>query len=83
VRQTGAETFALAEKYVDEIVTVDYEEIAMAILRLLERQKTLAEGAGAAAVAAMLQHKTSLDGAKTAVVVSGGNIDVTLLAHII
>jgi len=83
VRQTGAETFALAEKYVDEIVTVDDEEIAMAILRLLERQKTLAEGAGAAAVAAMLQHKTSLDGAKTAVVVSAGNIDVTLLAHII
>ena len=83
VRQTGDETFVVAEKYVDDIVTVDDEEIAMAILRLLEKQKTLAEGAGAAAVAAMLQHKTSLEGAKTAVIVSGGNIDVTLLAHII
>jgi threonine dehydratase len=83
VRQTAAVTLELARKYVDEIVTVDDEEIAMAILRLLEQEKTLAEGAGAAGVAAMLGRKTSLAGAATAVVVSGGNIDVMLLAHII
>jgi threonine dehydratase len=61
---------------------VDDEEIAAAILRLLERQKVLAEGAGAAGVAAMLHRKTRPDG-KTAVVIGGGNIDVTLLSRII
>jgi threonine dehydratase len=64
-------------------VTVDEDEIASAILMLLEREKTLAEGAGATALAALLQHKTSLKGAHTAVLVCGGNIDVTLLARII
>jgi threonine dehydratase len=83
VRKAGQCTLALAQKYVDEIVTVDDEEIAMAILRLLERLKTLAEGAGATGVAAMLQRKTSAIGKKTAVVISGGNIDVLLLAQII
>jgi len=83
VRRVGDLTLALAEKYVDEMVTVDEEEIAMAILRLLEKQKTLAEGAGAVGVAALLQKRTSLRGKRTAVVISGGNIDVTLLAHII
>ena len=70
----------------DEIVTVDEDEIASAILVLLEREKTLAEGAGAAALAALLQGKTSLAnrrGVKTGVLVCGGNIDVTLLARII
>lgn len=83
VRQAGARPLELVEKYVDELVTVDDEEIAAAILRLLERQKTLAEGAGAAGVAALLQHKTSLQGKRTAVVIGGGNIDVTLLSRII
>jgi threonine dehydratase len=83
VRRVGDLTLALAEKYVDEMVTVDDEEIAMAILRLLEKQKTLAEGAGAVGVAALLQKRTSLHGKRTAVVITGGNIDVTLLAHII
>jgi len=83
VRQTGARTLALAEKYVDELVTVDDEEIAAAILRLLERQKVLAEGAGAAGLAAMLQRRTSLQGRCVAVVIGGGNIDVTLLSRII
>jgi threonine dehydratase len=83
VRRVGDLTLALAEKYVDEMVTVDDEEIAMAILRLLEKQKTLAEGAGAVGVAALLQKRTSLRGKRTAVVITGGNIDVTLLAHII
>jgi threonine dehydratase len=83
VREVGDRTLALAEKYVDEVVTVDDEEIAMAILRLLEREKTLAEGAGAAGVAAMLRNKTGLRGRNVAVIVGGGNIDVNLLAHII
>ena len=60
-------------------MTVDEDEIASAILVLLEREKTLAEGAGATALAALLQKKTSLNGAHTAVMVCGGNIDVTLL----
>jgi threonine dehydratase len=72
------------EKYVDEIVTVDEDEIASAILTLLEREKTLAEGAGATALAAVLQQRTSLaEGTRTAVLVCGGNIDVTLLSRII
>jgi threonine dehydratase len=83
VRRAGDVTFPVIDKYVDEIVTVDEDEIASAILVLLEREKTLAEGAGAAALAALLQKKTSLQGAQTAVVVGGGNIDVTLLSRII
>ncbi len=83
VRRAGVRTMPLVRKYVDEIVTVEEEEIANAILVLLEREKTLAEGAGAAAMAAMLQRKTSLEGKRTAVLVCGGNIDVTLLSRII
>ncbi|MBS1800210.1 MAG: threonine ammonia-lyase [Acidobacteria bacterium] len=83
VRRSGEVTLPVVERYVDEIVTVDEDEIASAILMLLEREKTLAEGAGAAGLAALLQKRTSLDGARTAVVVGGGNIDVTLLSRII
>ena len=86
VRRAGMLTYPLVARYVDEIVTVDEDEIASAILVLLEREKTLAEGAGAAALAALLQGKTSLAnrrGVKTGVLVCGGNIDVTLLARII
>jgi threonine dehydratase len=84
VRRAGDVTFPVVERYVDEIVTVDEDEIASAILTLLEREKTLAEGAGATALAAMLQRRTSLaPGTKTAVLVCGGNIDVTLLSRII
>ena len=83
VRRAGEVTFPVVERYVDEIVTVDEDEIASAILMLLEREKTLAEGAGATALAALLQHKTSLKNAHTAVLVCGGNIDVTLLSRII
>jgi threonine dehydratase len=82
VRQAGQRTLPLCEKYVDEILTVDDEEIAMAILWLLEKEKTLAEGGGAAGMAAMLRHKTTLRGKKVAVILSGGNIDVTMLARI-
>jgi threonine dehydratase len=83
VRRAGDVTLPVVERYVDEIVMVDEDEIASAILVLLEREKTLAEGAGAAALAALLQKKTSLNGAHTAVMVCGGNIDVTLLSRII
>ncbi len=83
VRRAGDLTLPLVERFVDELVTVDEEEIANAILALLEREKTLAEGAGAVALAALLQRKTSLNGQKTAVLVCGGNIDVSLLARII
>ena len=84
VRRAGSITYPLVAKYVDEIVTCDEEEIAKAILILLEQEKMLAEGAGAIALAALLQKKTSLTpGMKTAVLVCGGNIDVSLLARII
>ena len=84
VRRAGDVTFPVVEKYVDEIVTVDEDEIASAILTLLEREKTLAEGAGATALASLLQKRTSLpEGTRTAVLVCGGNIDVTLLSRII
>jgi threonine dehydratase len=83
VRCAGTLTFPLVRKYVDEIVTVDEEEIASAILQLLEKEKTLAEGAGAAATAAVLNKKTPNHGKKLGVLVSAGNIDVSLLSLII
>jgi threonine dehydratase len=83
VRRAGDVTLPLVQRYVDQIVTVDEEEIANAILVLLEKEKTLAEGAGAVAIASLLQHKTSLGGQRTAALVCGGNIDVSLLAKII
>jgi threonine dehydratase len=83
VRRAGELTLPQVERFVDEIVTVDEEEIANAIMLLLEKEKTLAEGAGAVALAALLQKKTSLRGERTAVLVCGGNIDVSLLARII
>jgi threonine dehydratase len=83
VCRAGELTLPLVSRYVDEIVTVDDEEIANAILILLEKEKTLAEGAGAAALAALLQSKANLRNRRTVVLVSGGNIDVNLLAKII
>jgi threonine dehydratase len=83
VRSAGVHTFPLVRKYVDEIVTVDEEEIANAILLLLEKEKTLTEGAGAVAAAAVLNQKTRHAGKKLGVLISAGNIDVTLLARII
>src|SRR6185437_8758743 len=83
VRRTGVLTLELVKKYVDDVVTVDDEEIANAILLLLEHEKTLAEGAGAAAIAALLNRKLQLTGKRVAVVIGGGNIDVTLLSRII
>jgi threonine dehydratase len=84
VRQVGELTFALASRLVDEIVTVDEEELAKAVLLLLEIEKTVVEGAGAAPLAALLHRPLRLDdGARVALVLSGGNIDVTMLARII
>src|SRR5256885_6247700 len=83
VRRAGDRTLPLVQKYVDDIVTVEEEEIANAILLLLEREKTLAEGAGAAAIAALVNRKLPFTGKRVAVLVCGGNIDVTLLSRII
>jgi threonine dehydratase len=83
VRQVGALTLALAARLVDDIVTVDEEELANAILLLLEIEKTVAEGAGAAPLAALLNRPLGLGGARVVLVLSGGNIDVTMLARII
>jgi threonine dehydratase len=83
VRRAGERTLPLVQKYVDDIVTVEEEEIANAILLLLEREKTLAEGAGAAAIAALVNRKLAFIEKKVAVLVCGGNIDVTLLSRII
>ena len=83
VRKAGALTLPLVRDLMDDVVTVEEEEIAAAILVLLEREKTLAEGAGAAALAAVLHHKIGRKGRKLGLVVSGGNLDVSLLGRII
>jgi len=83
VRCAGSVTYPLVKKYVDDILTVDDEEIANAILLLLEKEKTLAEGAGAVATAALIQQKIRAQGKKVGVVIGGGNIDVSLLSRII
>jgi threonine dehydratase len=83
VRQVGERTLALARTYVDEIVTVDEEELANAILLLLEIEKTVVEGAGAAPLAALLNRPLGLAGRSVVLVLSGGNIDVTVIARII
>ena len=79
----GDLTFSLCQQYVDEIVTVSEDEIAAAILALLEVQKTVAEGAGATPVAACMFGKVDTSEKKTVCVVSGGNVDVTTLSRII
>lgn len=83
VRTPGKLTYPMVEKYVDEVVTVDDEEIANAILLLLEREKTVAEGAGAAGLAAAVNRALRLDGRKVAMLIGGGNIDVNVISRII
>jgi threonine dehydratase len=84
VKRAGDLTFEHVRRLVDEIVTVSEEEIASAILYLLEREKTVVEGAGAVAVAALMQHKVrGLEGRRVVSIVSGGNIDVNLVARVI
>lgn len=82
VKAPGAATFAVVQKYVDAIVTVDDEAIAAAILMLLERAKMLVEGSGAIGLAAVLGGKIPLVG-PTACLISGGNVDVNFIARII
>jgi threonine dehydratase len=79
----GTVPFQLVSRLVDEVVTVDEEEIAEAILTLLEQEKTVAEGAGAAPLAALVHRELGLAGKTVVVVVGGGNIDVNLLSRII
>jgi threonine dehydratase len=84
VRRTGELTFQMAQKYVDEVVTVDEEEIANAILLLLERDKTVVEGAGAVPLAALINGRIpSARGRRVAMILSGGNIDVNVVSRII
>ena len=84
VKQPGVHTFDCCMKYVDGMVAVTDEEICAAILALIEKQKMIAEGAGAAPVAAILAGKLpELDGKNVCCLVSGGNIDVTILSRVI
>ena len=83
VKTPGEITFKLIEQCVDEIVTVSEDEIATAILTLMEKQKLVAEGAGATSVAAVLFDKLPVRGKKTVCIISGGNIDVTILSRVI
>ena len=83
VKHPGDTTFRMVREYVDGVVTVSEDEIAAAILALIEKQKMIAEGAGAVAVAAAMFRKVDLAGKKVACVVSGGNIDVTILSRVI
>ena len=83
VKVPGTLNFEMVEKYVDDIVTVSDDEIAAAILALMERQKLVAEGAGATPVAACMFGHLPLAGKRVVCVVSGGNIDVNILSRVI
>ncbi|MEZ6183869.1 MAG: threonine ammonia-lyase [Planctomycetota bacterium] len=83
VKRPGELTFPLVQRYVDELVTVDDEDVATAIMLLLEREKTLAEGAGAVGLAAIHAGVVDVQGRKAALVISGGNIDMTFLSRVI
>ena len=83
VKEPGDLTYELCREYVDEIVTVSDDEIAAAILALIEQQKLIAEGAGAVSVAAVMFNKIPVKGKKVCCLVSGGNIDVTILSRVI
>lgn len=83
VKRPGDFTFEMVKSYVDGIVSVSDEQIASAILALMENQKIVTEGAGAASVAALMCDKIALDGKQTICVVSGGNIDVNILSKVV
>lgn len=83
VKTPGENTFKMVEEYVDDVVTVSEDEIAAAILALMENQKLVAEGAGATPVAAALFGKLPIQGKKTVCLISGGNIDVNILSRVI
>ncbi|MGM9800498.1 MAG: threonine ammonia-lyase [Muribaculaceae bacterium] len=83
VKEPGVNTFDFCNRYVDGVVTVSDDEIAAAILNLIEKQKLVAEGAGAVSVAAVMAGKIPVKGKKVVCLVSGGNIDVTILNRVI
>ncbi len=83
VKLPGENTFKICEQYVDDVVTVSEDEIAGAILALIEKQKLIAEGAGALSVAAAMFQKLPTHNKKTVCLVSGGNIDVNILSRVI
>ncbi len=83
VKKSGELTYQLCRQYVDEVVTVTDDEVSSAILTLIEQQKLIAEGAGAVAVAAVLFNKIPVQDKKVVCLVSGGNIDVTILSRVI
>ena len=83
VKQPGDLTYQLCSQYLDDIVTVSDDEIAAAILMLMEGQKLVAEGAGATGLAALMFGKLPVKGKKVVCLVSGGNIDVTILSRVI
>ena len=83
VKKPGALTYEICSKYVDDIVTVNDDEISAAILALMEQHKLVTEGAGAVAVAAAMFDKIDLQGKKAVCILSGGNIDVTILSRVI
>lgn len=83
VKHPGDLTYELVGKYVDEIVTVSEDEIACAVLALIEQQKMITEGAGAVSVAAAMFGKVDLAGKKVVCLLSGGNIDVNILSRVI
>ncbi len=83
VKRPGGITFDMVRRYVDGVVDVSEDEVASAILALIERQKMIAEGAGAVAVAAAMFDKIKLNGKKAVCLVSGGNIDVNILSRVI
>lgn len=83
VKEPGDVTFEMCQKYVDGIVTVTDDEIAAAILALIEQQKLITEGAGAVSVAAAMFNKIDIKGKKVCCLLSGGNIDVTILSRVI
>ncbi|MCD8296347.1 MAG: threonine ammonia-lyase [Prevotella sp.] len=83
VKTPGELTYDLCSKYVDDVALVTEDEICAAILRLIEEEKMVAEGAGAVSVAAVMFNKVPVKGKKTICLVSGGNIDVTILNRVI
>ncbi len=83
VKQPGDNTYELIREYVDDIALVSDDEISSAILTLVEKQKMIAEGAGAVAVAAAMFNKFLIEGKRVVSIVSGGNIDVTSLSRVI
>ena len=83
VKEPGVNTYDIISKYVDDIATVTDDEISSAILALIEKQKMIAEGAGAVSIAAAMFNKFPTEGKKVVCVVSGGNIDVNILSRVI